>query len=336
MTVRIVAGGFWGDEGKGKVVAYLALADRPDVVARGGVGPNAGHTIFVAGTRYVMRQVPTAFVHREARLLIGAGVLVDVHVTLAEIERLAIGEGRLGIDRMCALIEADDRSLDQSDAHLRDRVGTTGTGTGPANEARAGRRARLARDEPLLARFLADVPAEVNAAVVGGRNVLVEGTQGFGLSLYYGDYPFVTSKDTTAGTFCADVGIGPTAVDHVLVVFKAYASRVGEGPMPTEMSEADVAARSWEEFGAVTGRRRRIGEFDFALARRAVMINGATEIAITNLDRRFPETAGVRRWDDLSTESRQFVERVETELDRPAALVSTGADVHDMVDRRTA
>jgi len=334
VSVTIVGGGFWGDEGKGKVVAYLALADRPPVVARAGVGPNAGHTILMDGRKVVMRQLPVGYVHRGARLLIGAGVLVDPEVTLAEIDRLDVDPARLGIDPLCTIIESahvvDDRGRD----HLREVVGTTGTGTGPANEARAARRARLARDEPLLAGLLADVSAEVNGAIDAGDAVLIEGTQGFGLSLYHGDYPFVTSKDTTAAAFCMDVGVGPTRIDEVVLVFKAFASRVGEGPFPTELPRELAAARGWEEFGAVTGRPRRIGEFDFERASRAIMVNGATQLALTNLDRRFPDAAGLERLEALPTEARRFVDEVEARLRRPVTLVSTGPEVRAMIDRR--
>jgi adenylosuccinate synthase len=334
MSVTVVTGGFWGDEGKGKVVAYLALADKPPFIARGGVGPNAGHTIFVDGTKYVLRQVPVGFVHRSARLLIGAGVLVDPAVTLAEIERLAIAPERLAIDRACAIIDPEHIEADRASDFLRERVGTTGTGTGPANAARIGRHARLAADEPRLAAFVADVADELNSAVESGQDVLVEASQGFGLSLYHGDYPFVTSKDTTAAACCSDVGLGPTRVTDVIVAFKAYASRVGAGPMPTELPEAEVAARGWQEFGAVTGRTRRIGEFDFDLARRAVRINGATGLALTNLDRRFPAAAGCTELDRLPAAARAFLDDVEARLQRPVTLVSTGADVDDMIDRR--
>lgn len=334
MTVTILAGGFWGDEGKGKVVAYLARTDQPPVIARAGVGPNAGHTIYVDGAKHVLRQVPVGFIAPTARLLIGAGVLVDPQVTLEEVSRLGIEPRRLGIDSRCTVIDAEHRATDQSVAHLVEVVGTTGSGSGPANAARANRTARLARDEPSLAPFLADVATEVNEAADRGDDVLVEGTQGFGLSLYYGDYPFVTSKDTTAAAFCMDVGLGPTRVDEVLVVFKAFASRVGEGPMPTQLDPAEVAARGWEERGAVTGRIRRIGEFDFEHAARAVRINGATLLALTNLDRRFPAAAGVRDLAKLPTDARAFVDKIEDQLARPVVLVSTGPDVAEMVDRR--
>jgi adenylosuccinate synthase len=333
MTVSVVAGGFWGDEGKGKIAAYLSLTRKPTFVARAGVGPNAGHTVVWQSHKHVMRLVPAGFLEPTCRLLIGAGVLIDPDVLIAEVERLAIHDGRLGVDPHCAVITPDHIQRDRTDEHLARQVGTTGTGTGPANQDRAARRAPLARDLPQLVDYLQDVPKLLNEAAARGDDILVEGSQGFALSLYYGDYPYVTSKDTTVGSLAADVGLAPRRLDEVVIVFKSYASRVGEGPFATELPQAEAERRGWQEFGAVTGRPRRIGEFDFDLAARAVMINGATQIALTNLDRRFRGASGARRWTDLPAEAQDFVRQVESRLSVPVTLVSTGAEVEDMVER---
>ncbi len=333
MSVTIIAGGFWGDEGKGKISAYLSTVDNPTIVARAGVGPNAGHTVYYKGQKIVMRQLPGGFVNPASRLVIGAGVLVNPEVLLHEIETLEVAD-RVGVDPHCAIIDPEHIEQDRRSDHLAKTVGTTGTGCGPANEARARRKARLAQDIPELAPYLADVALEVNSAALRGEGVLIEGSQGFGLSLYHGDYPYVTSKDVTASSFAADVGIGPTRVDEVVVVYKAYASRVGAGPFPTELPREEVERRGWEEFGAVTGRPRRIGEFDFNIARRSAMINGATQIAITNLDRRFKEAFGATRLEDLPKEAREFIDRVQEAIGVPVTLISTGPDLEHMIDLR--
>ncbi|MEW6231149.1 MAG: adenylosuccinate synthetase [Chloroflexota bacterium] len=333
MSVTIVAGGFWGDEGKGKVVAYLAIQDNPSHVVRAGVGPNAGHTIHFQGRKWVLRQVPSGFVNAQSRLLIGAGVLLDPRVVQQEVSELGLS-GRLGIDGQCTVIEEEHIQQDRSSEHLAKKVGTTGTGCGPANEARVRRQARLARDLPELKPYLADVPLELHRTLKAGHHVLIEGTQGFGLSLYHGSYPFVTSKDTTASAFCMDVGIGPTRVNQVIVVFKAYVSRVGEGPLSMPLSPEEVRVRGWEEFGAVTGRPRRIGEFDLELARRAVMINGATQVAVTCLDKRFPECYGTTRREQLSPAAEGFLAKIEGELELPVTMISTGPELAQMIDRR--
>ncbi len=333
MSVTIIAGGFWGDEGKGKISAYLAMADNPAIVARAGVGPNAGHTVYHKGQKIVMRQLPGGFVNPSSRLLIGAGVLVNPEVLLSEIETLDVAD-RVGVDPHCAIIEQEHIDLDRGSKHLSKTVGTTGTGCGPANEARARRKIKLAEQIEALQPYLADVAAEVNAAVRLGQNVLIEGSQGFGLSLFHGDYPYVTSKDVTASSFAADVGLGPTRVDDVVVVYKAYASRVGAGPFPTEMPREKVQALGWEEFGAVTGRPRRIGEFDYDVARRSAMINGATQIAITNLDRRFKDAFAASRLEELPADARAFIDGIQEAIGVPVTLISTGPDLEHMIDLR--
>ncbi|HEW89867.1 MAG TPA: adenylosuccinate synthetase, partial [Candidatus Bathyarchaeota archaeon] len=217
---------------------------------------------------------------------------------------------------------------------LRERIGTTGSGCGPCNADRALRIARLARDEPRLRPFLTDVPLEVNKAIDEGRNVLLEGTQGTFLSLYHGTYPYVTSKDVTASAICSDVGVGPTKVDDVIVVFKAYVTRVGAGPLPGELSQEEAERRGWAEVASVTGRKRRAAPFNFDLAKRAVMLNGATQVAITKIDVLYPECKGAREFEELPRGAREFIRRVEEELKVPVSLIGTGPEVNEIIDRR--
>ena len=330
----IIAGGQWGDEGKGKVVAYLALVDKPKIIARAGVGPNAGHTVHYRGKTFGLRQIPSGFVYEDARLLIGPGVLVNPEVVLKELEMTGTSD-RFGLDRHCTVIEKSHIEQDKTSSYLKDKIGTTGTGCGPANVARVSRTAKLAEDVPEFKKFLTDVPKEINDSIDSGELVFVEGSQGFGLSLIHGTYPYVTSKDTAAATLAADVGVGPTKVDDVMVIFKAYTSRVGLGPFPTEISQEKAEELGIVEFGTVTGRRRRIGMFDFDLAKRAVMINGATQLTITNLDRLFKEAAKAQKWDQLPKEAKDHVNRIEEELDVPVTIVSTGSDVYDVIDLRS-
>jgi len=333
MPCVIIAGGQFGDEGKGKIVAYLALHDKPKIVVRAGVGPNAGHTVIWRGKKFGLRQVPCGFVYEGARLLIGPGVLINPEVTLKEVEETDIDK-RFGIDRQCTIIEAHHIEQDRTSEHLKGKIGSTGTGCGPANVDRVGRVARLAKDIPELQPFLVDVPSEVNGAIERGELVIVEGSQGFGLSLLHGTYPYVTSKDTAASTLAADVGVGPTKVDDVILVFKAYVSRVGAGPFPTEMPPEKAEELGIVEYGTVTQRRRRIGEFDFELAKRSVMINGATQLALTCLDRLFRGCRDARSLDKLTPEARTFVEKLEDELGVPVTLISTGPDIGDTIDLR--
>jgi len=178
-------------------------------------------------------------------------------------------------------------------------------------------------------------PHMFHAALKNKEEVLVEGTQGTHLSLWHGTYPFVTSKDVTAAGICADVGLGPKSVNEVLVVFKAYLTRVGTGPMPGELGAEETEKKGWAEFGTVTGRPRRAAEFDFNLAQRAVMLNSATQIAITKLDVRFPECSGVKSMNELSSDAKSFIKNIEEKLEVPVTLIGTGPFVDDVIDLRT-
>lgn len=332
MSATVVTGGFFGDEGKGKIVSYLALKDDVAAIVRGGVGPNAGHTVLYRGREYKLRMLPSGLVNERSRLMIGPGVLVNPDVLLDEIRRFGVGR-RVTADFNCAVI-SEEHILRDRVGHLKESIGTTGTGTGPANADRVLRVGRLLRDVEVVSEFLGDVPLEVNRLVDAGKPVLVEGTQGTFLSLYFGTYPYVTSKDVCASAICSDVGLGPKKVGEVVVVFKAYVTRVGGGPMEGELSEEEVARRGWREVGTVTGRARRVSLFDFELAKRAVMLNSASQLAITKLDAVFPEVKGLTEYGKLSLEARRFVERVEEEVGVPVTLIGTGAEVFDTVDRR--
>ena len=185
-----------------------------------------------------------------------------------------------------------------------------------------------------LSMFIGDVPAELGKLISNNQNILIEGTQGMYISLYHGEYPYVTSKDVTASGICADVGLGPTKVDEVIVVFKSYVTRVGTGPLENELSLEEAEKKGWSEFGTVTGRQRRAANFDFNLARRAIMLNGATQICITKLDVLFPDCASKNSFDDLSKDAKAFIKNIEDELHTPVTIIGTGPDIIDVIDRR--
>lgn len=330
----VVVGGFFGDEGKGKVISYLAAKDSPKIVVRGGAGPNAGHTIRDGSVTYKVRMLPSGFLNRRAKVMIGPGVVVDPDVLLNEVKEFG-AQNQTFVDANCGIIQAEHRERD-SGGRLKEKIGSTGSGTGPANSDRAMRTLKLARDIPALSKMITDVPHEVNSAIAAGHNVLVEGTQGTFLSLWHGTYPYVTSKDVTASGICADVGLGPTKVDDVMVVFKAYVTRVGTGPLANVLSDEETKKRGWSEFGTVTGRPRVAAEFDPSLAARAAMLNGATQFALTKLDVIYPKCAGSRSFDDLAGDARKFVLDIEDALGIPASIIGTGPNVSDIIDRRAS
>ncbi len=332
MPLTIVVGGFFGDEGKGKVVAYLALRDNPSIAIRCG-SVNAGHTVSYRGKTYKLRLVSTAFVNPNTKIMLPAGSLIRIDVLMKEINETST-HGRVFVDPNAGVIEPRHIEIERSDEYLRSVIGSTLQGVGAAMVDRVLRKLRTAKEFDELKPMLRDVAWEVNEALDRGDNVLVEGVQGTFLSLYHGTYPYVTSRDTTASAFASEVGVGPKRVDHVVVVFKAYVTRVGGGPLPNEIPFEEARRRGWIEYGTVTGRPRRVAPFNIDLAKRAVMLNSATQIAITKLDALYPEARNVRRWEELPVEARRWIESIENELRVPVTLISTGEDVDAMVDRR--
>ena len=303
----------WGDEGKGRVVDYYAKDY--DVVARFGGGDNAGHSIVVGDTALALRIVPSGVMYENVELFIGGGTVISLAGLVDELDALQ----RIGVD--LSRIKVSDRAHvvfpyhaerdAQTEASLGDRaIGTTGRGIGPAyadKAARAGVRFADLSDTTRLARMLGpreEVLAQTRAyaqrilphvvdgvsyihdALENGKRILIEGAQGTLLDVGYGTYPFVTSSHTIAGGACTGLGIGPSAIGSVIGVAKAYATRVGGGPFPSELHDADGERlrRKGHEFGTVTGRARRCGWFDAVSARYAARLNGLTSVVVTKLD----------------------------------------------------
>jgi adenylosuccinate synthase len=232
------------------------------------------------------------------------------------------------------VLEPRHKEEEARSEHLSKKVGSTKSGVGACNAERALRMVKLARQLPTLRAYTSDTVSEIHNALEKGQSVVVEGTQGTFLSLYHGTYPYVTSKDVTASAACADVGVGPTQVSQVIAIFKAYVTRVGEGPLEGQLDRDEVTRRGWTEYGTVTGRERRAAPFDFKLAKRAVQLNGATQIALTKLDVLFPGCKGAKEISSLSSEARNFVDRIQRETSVPVTLIGTGPGNADIIDTR--
>jgi adenylosuccinate synthase len=333
VTCTVIVRGFFGDEGKGKIASYLAVSDKIAAMVRAGCGTNAGHTVVYNGEKFKLRQIPCGFVNEKTKLYVAAGVLIDPEVILKEIEKTNTKD-RLKIDFHTGIIEPQHRERDKG-TDVSKKIGTTGSGSGPCNVDRASRIGKIAKDIPELAEYLCDVALEVNELIDAQENVVLEGTQGTFLSLYHGTYPFVTSKDVCASAICSDVGVGPTKIDDVLAIFKGYVTRVGEGPLEGELSEEETIRRGWQEKGTVTGRTRRASPFNYDLAKRAVLLNGATQCALTKLDIVFPDAKGIKTFEELPRDAIEFIREVEAQLKIPVTLIGTGPGVEEIVDIRT-
>ncbi|THB66941.1 MAG: adenylosuccinate synthase [Desulfovibrio sp.] len=335
MSNIVIFGSQWGDEGKGKIVDLLTRD--VDLIARFQGGNNAGHTLVVAGKKFILHLIPSGILHKNKICLIGNGVVVDPEVLCKEMATLAgegldVGPTRLQVSKKAHLIMPYHRLMDgaRESARCKDsKIGTTGRGIGPCYEDkmhRVGIRAgdlqdlgllrakietalteknvlfqHLYNTDPLdpgqifdqvapladkLLPHLVDVSQVLQDAWDKDKSVLFEGAQGTHLDIDHGTYPFVTSSNTVVGNAAAGTGCSPSRMDRIVAIVKAYTTRVGAGPFPTELDNNEGAhmQEKGAEFGATTGRQRRCGWLDLAVLRESVRLNGPTELVVTKLD----------------------------------------------------
>lgn len=331
MSVSIIVGAQWGDEGKGKIVDMLS--EDIDIVARYQGGANAGHTVCIGNNNYVLHLIPSGIFHKHVKCVIGNGVVIDPVALMEEINMVqSFGvriEGRLFISHNAHLIMPYHKLLDNIREQGAQKIGTTGRGIGPAyidKYMRTGIRVvdlldrkvlreKLTRNieekNQLLSKvygkteididqlineyqefdqqidpFVTDTSAYLNNALKKKKNILAEGAQGALLDVDHGTYPYVTSSNPTSGGACTGLGIPPTSVTSIIGIVKAYSTRVGNGPFPTELNDetGEQLRTIGHEFGATTGRPRRTGWLDMVSLKYSLMVNGISEIALTKLD----------------------------------------------------
>jgi adenylosuccinate synthase len=334
MPALVAVGAQWGDEGKGKIVDWLAVG--ADLVVRFHGGNNAGHTLIVDGKKTVLHLVPSGVLQPGTLNLIGPGVVVDPAVLVNELDQIrekgALRDpARVRVSGRAHVITPWHIALDKAreEARREGAIGTTGRGIGPTYEDKVARRGirvadlldaeslraavdRLAKEKNFelervhgwpaqsndqvfdelwalgkrLAPFVDHTGKILDRALRDGKRVLFEGAQGTFLDVDHGTYPFVTSSNCVAGAACTGAGVGPTRIDHVLGITKAYTTRVGGGPFPTEdLGEGGrFLGEKGQEFGATTGRRRRCGWLDIVVLREAAIVNGFGSLAVNKLD----------------------------------------------------
>jgi len=331
MSVTILVGSQWGDEGKGKIVDILSK--NFDIVARYQGGANAGHTVEIGDKKYVLHLIPSGILRENCICVIGNGVVIDPTALLEEIDLLeSLGikiEGRLLISHNAHLIMPYHKLLDSINESRGNKIGTTGKGIGPCyidKYARKGIRVVDLQNKKILEekirlnmkekndllwkmyeqegldveqiiktyiefdkridKYIKDVSVYLNNAISEGKSILLEGAQGALLDVDHGTYPYVTSSNPTSGGACTGTGIPPNKIDTVAGIVKAYTTRVGMGPFPTELfdSNGEMLRSEGAEFGATTGRPRRCGWFDVPLVKYSSIINGLDYVALTKLD----------------------------------------------------
>ena len=331
MSVTVLVGTQWGDEGKGKIVDILS--EKYKIVARYQGGANAGHTVIIGDKKFILHLIPSGILRKDVTCVIGNGVVIDPTALLEEINLLEKNgikvEGRLFISHNAHLIMPYHKLLDSISESGVSKIGTTGRGIGPCYIDKFARkgirivdlldrtelekkiRLNLKEKNELLKKvyehegldvdaivkeylefdktidkYIKDIPSFLNNAIAGGKSILLEGAQGTLLDVDHGTYPFVTSSNPTSGGACTGTGIPPTRIDSVLGIVKAYTTRVGNGPFPTELTNEDgeKLRKIGDEYGATTGRPRRCGWYDAFLVAYSQLINGITSVAITKLD----------------------------------------------------
>jgi adenylosuccinate synthase len=351
--VDAIIGGEYGSEGKGNIAYYLA--PEYDLLVRVG-GPNAGHKVFLeTGERYTHHHLPSGTRAGEAKLLMGPGNVIRVKSLLQEIAECDVSRDRLSIDPRAMVIEDADI---RREGHLQSSIGSTRQGVGWATARRLLRGAdkrmakvRMAEDVEDLHPFLKPAGDVLENAYSRELRIMLEGTQGTGLSLYHGSYPYVTSRDTSVAGSLSEAGIAPHRLRRCVLVCRTYPIRVespskehSSGPMSMEISWAEVERRAEvpkgklrrSEMTSTTNKQRRVGEFEWDLLRRSSLINGPTDIALTFVDYLGKRNLNARRFDQLTPAALNLIDEIERVAGAPVSLVSTGFTQRPaIVDRRT-
>lgn len=344
--VDVIVGGQYGSEGKGHIAAYLAKA-YPVLVRVG--GPNAGHTVASQDGVYTYHHLPSGCRDTDAKVVVGPGAVINVKSFIAEAADCGLTPTRLFVDPQAMTISEADIN---GESRLAASVASTQSGAGLALARKITGRGEasvvLARDVQALKPFLKPTYEVLESAYQSGAKILLEGTQGSGLSLHHGRYPYVTSRDTNVAGCLAEAGISPTRVRRVLMVVRTHPIRVESprdstsGPLKNEITFDDVARRAGldpaevarREVTSTTRRRRRVGEFDWEQFRHACALNAPTDIVLTFADYISVRNRRARRFEQLTGETIQFIEELERVAHAPVSLINTRFDPRSVIDRR--
>lgn len=347
-VVDVLVGGQYGSEGKGHIASYLA--PEYDVLVRVG-GPNAGHTVYEQTENAKFFHLPSGSARNEsAAIVLGPGSVIDVELLMQEVMLHKI-EGRLTIDPQAIVIRKSDKTRERKLAEI---MGSTGKGVGSATsrkilEGRINDKTILAKYAKRLNPYIRECREVLEDAYTSGKKVFLEGTQGTGLSLHHGSYPYVTSRDTTAGGAISEAGIAPSKVRRIVLVCRTFPIRVGNPPRGTsgdlqhEISYEELSRRSGIELNELletekttrTNRQRRIGMFEWDLFRKAVSLNGPSDIALTFTDYISCENRNARRFEQLTGPTLRFIHELEHVSACPVSLISYRFDYRSIINRRT-
>lgn len=344
--VDVIVGGQFGSEGKGQVAAYLSR--EYDLLVRVG-GPNAGHRVPEKPKSYTHHHLPSGTRSSDAKILLGPGMVINVEGLQKEISDCNVDYERLSIDPNAMIIEESDINDEQNT--IVKTIGSTGQGVGYATARKILRSkdVKLARSIPELKPYIRSAVTVIEDTITNDGRILLEGTQGTGLSIHHGCYPHVTSRETTVSGCIADAGIPPRLVRRVIMVTRTYPIRVQNpekgtsGPLSQGIKLEDIAERSGialseleeTERTSTTGRERRVGEFDWTLVKKAAFLNGPTDIALTFTDYISIKNKSAQRFEQLTPETIKMIEEIEQVTRAKASLIVTGFNARSIIDRRT-
>jgi adenylosuccinate synthase len=339
MPVTIVVGGQYGSEGKGKVVALRAnQVPNPWLVRCG--GPNSGHTVTISGEDVILRQIPCCSEPSRATFCLSAGCVIDESILLRELDFLGINRDRIIVDPRAVIVTDFDR---QEEGRELGSIASTCSGTGSAQIRRMSRRSDvgLSGDSAMIrARCRVETVAPLLHQVIDdGGHVIVEGTQGFALSLLHGAvYPYVTSRDTTAAGFAMEVGLSPLLIDEIVMVIRTFPIRVGgtSGPLSKETTWEEVgrisgAPKAIPEYTSVTKRLRRVAHFDLDAVKLACEYNRPTSLAVMGLDRLEFKNLQATDWNSLTESAKLFVSELEASTGVQVGIAGTGFGTFDAI-----
>jgi len=337
MPISVVVGGQYGSEGKGKTSLHIARTDVTVAAIMRVGGSNSGHVgIARNGKRFALRQLPAGAIDGGLRILIPAGSYIDVDILFREINELGFDRSKITISPFAHIITEAHKAWER-DTALREAIGSTQSGTGAAVLSRIARGAGnlppavLAEDVQVLAEFMGDTTAIARSLLDQGKRIIIEGTQGFGLSALHAEaWPKATSRDTTAGTFVAEAGLSPLDVDDVTLVLRCHPIRVAgrqSGPLPHETSWNAIAHeagidRDLTELTTVTQAPRRVGQFSADIVLQAIAVNRPSRIVLNHLDYVDPTVASGA----LTTKAKQFVEALSEAIGRPVDWVGVSPE----------
>lgn len=331
MSVTIIMGGQFGSEGKGKVAHYFAKKEKADYCIRVG-GPNAGHTVYRGKEKIIFRLLPTGIIEKHVTAVLPAGSYINLSILQKEMKIAGVSDDRVLIDKNAVII-SDDFIIDEKQSGLRQSIGSTESGTGAAVLARIKRKKNiklLARDFPEL--NTCDTKTILREACDDGKTIIAEGTQGVGLSLLHAkDYPYVTSRDTSAAAILSECGLSPFDVENIVMVLRSFPIRVSgqSGRLPNEINWDILRKESgWmedmTEYTSCTNRVRRVARFDADVVTRGIISNKPNIIVLNHLDYVDYNVYGLNV---ISEYCKIFLSKIETELGQKITYLGTGPDM---------